>query len=547
MLLELKSILAKDVLAELKNIEFFLNETEILEKEKDKYPMFSEFEKKEPNFLQKIFNTKENKEYNQFEKDKSENRKKIDEIDTQILNRYKKNKEFINKKDDLKSKIELIKKAKNIKDLGIEFDKSISILKENNIPLVLSSEDTEMIENQSDYNSLSDCLLVHKTRYSPENNIVKCTTSSGAKVTRSFTIEDKEYEHEIEIKRETVHFSINGEVSGHLYGDWDDCKYVVMVPASEVPKEQIGLLATQDTALKGDVMLTDKCYILAPKNEMEEIKNKNDKLNIVGYDGEYKPEYLKTFISSLGYRVENVGSWSWNDKESQDKFNVLREKTGIEGTAHSYSKLNYEDNKKTSANSLSNIVLAVKNNGLIEKEEDIEKIALELMKNKHPTIGAILLEAYGFGTEYMGERDFNFEYLKEEMKNIGMNMDEKLDAIDKNYKNNGIASIRNDNKIVEPSEETDDKDFLEYYNNNFKPRKEQLKNIKTQNDLYTAYFINSALKEIYINKDIDKSKEGLKALVKDDKEIIENYVASLTEKTESNKPFEKEENLKEEI
>lgn len=123
---------------------------------------------------------------------------------------------------------------KNIQELGISFKEGVEILKSHNTPLVLDAGDKKPILNPEVYDGLHNFALVHKTNYLPSDSVIKTSAAAGAKLKSSYAYKQgsqlKEIEYDYYNKRDTVHFSVNGEVRNHVNGQWDQCKYAIIVP-----------------------------------------------------------------------------------------------------------------------------------------------------------------------------------------------------------------------------------------------------------------------------------------------------------------------------
>ena len=120
-------------------------------------------------------------------------------------------------------------------------------MKENNIPIVLTEEDKYITPQEKEYKGLEDFILVHKTDFIPTQSKIKSAKDSQALVNEQIILNGKEYNYMYKRERNTVHFAVNGEVSSHAYGNWDNCKYAVLIPIIDIPKEKIEMFASVDT------------------------------------------------------------------------------------------------------------------------------------------------------------------------------------------------------------------------------------------------------------------------------------------------------------
>ena len=99
-------------------------------------------------------------------------------------------------------------------------------------------------------------VAVHLTNYFPENGVIR--TSGDAKRIQV----GSEF---VYAPRETLHFSLNGGVGGHLSGDWSGCKYAILIPL-ELIFDRIYSLASEDTYILGNLTLPKSSEIICLKN-----------------------------------------------------------------------------------------------------------------------------------------------------------------------------------------------------------------------------------------------------------------------------------------
>ena len=212
---------------------------------------------------------------------------------------------------------------KSIKDLGISFQEARKILKEKNVPLILEETDKFLIDNPESYAGLEDFVLVHKTRYIPEDGLIK--TRKGTGLTSSTSLaSDKIGTLEYAEERNTIHFSVNGEVSSHSYGNWEDCQYAIITPFVKMPPNQLRSGAVMDTYFEGDVNLPNEAIILCPKSEIELVRSKNPNQLVVGYQGENVKGYADAMVGILGHHIEQIGMWDWYSSNSAKYYEMLR-------------------------------------------------------------------------------------------------------------------------------------------------------------------------------------------------------------------------------
>lgn len=232
---------------------------------------------------------------------------------------------------------------KTLEDYHLTLQDAIKLLNDNNIPIVLTEEDKKaIIDIPREYNEkgMESIVLVHKTDYIPHSSKIRSNRDAKA---IAGTIETKfndgsDYKIDVPSKRRTVHFSMNGEVGSHSYGNWDSKKYAIIIPFNDIPKENIAAANPEDTWTKDSVRLTANTWILCPKGEKEQIQEENPNINIIEYEGKCVSGYVNSFVTNLGYRYEEVGVHSWNDEKSSEEICRTISNNGFRRDIHYYSK-----------------------------------------------------------------------------------------------------------------------------------------------------------------------------------------------------------------
>lgn len=341
-------------------------------------------EKKHFSLIQKVLTKRgEYKEYKKEGEEQNQKVRKASEIRTKLFVEKTRTEKKI---QELEEKLQQLKKidfsemenAKVIKSLGINLFEAFSILEKNNIPIVLTEADKIVTKVESDYSSKGDVIGVHKTQFAPTGSKIRTAKDVKAVFKDTITINGQKYEYEYMSERDTVHMAMNGEVSSHTGGCWDDCKYSILIPMSDIPNEKIGYANSVDTFTKGSLSLSQNCWILCPINEVEQIKKNNPKVNVIGYEGKSVFGYSGPFLSALGYKAEDIGMGSWCNEESRKQFERLMKKEGIKIKQH-FGTYFYEDEKTlTEINSLVSICKVIKDNGLIKDSKDIPDVVEQL-------------------------------------------------------------------------------------------------------------------------------------------------------------------------
>lgn len=251
--------------------------------------------------------------------------------------RFKKRKQIF---DESQKYFILRKKILELKSKLAEVNRDLSpeefkiLVKERK--LVLTEEDKTVLYNSSDFKSLSELCLVHKCDYMPFNNEIKSALNSGAESVRSFRIGSETYEYKHKEQRNTVHFSANGEVGSHDLGNWDVRRYAIIVPFECLVNYLISARSC-DSFVRDKALLNDKCYILCPKEEVEKVRNDNNLVNVIPYEGNNVSGYANAVISFLGYKCESISNHGWLG-DDQSLYEKLMRKHNLSMLDHMSTK-----------------------------------------------------------------------------------------------------------------------------------------------------------------------------------------------------------------
>lgn len=175
-------------------------------------------------------------------------------------------------------------------------------------------------------------------------------------------IGDKKFHIHITKARETIHFSANGEVGSHMEGNWDEKKYAILIPYSEMPKEKIVQAPCYDTYTKGSISLNNHTYILVPSDEIETTESQNPGVNVIGYDGKNVTGYANALVSILGYNQYAVGTHEWHNSKDERKYNDLMTADGFDLSSHSSTKEYYQENFSMQTEHILGIIDEITNN-----------------------------------------------------------------------------------------------------------------------------------------------------------------------------------------
>lgn len=217
--------------------------------------------------------------------------------------------------------------------------------------------------------TIDDCILIRTTNIFPTDKIVQTPANGNA---YSFTtndlfikaIENKtskkqadvnkdDYNIYYDICRTTIHFTINGLVSSHMYGNFDDRAYIIMEPLKHhIDEESLIGLRVEDTYFDNDIALSDEAIILIPSQHFEKIAadpNYQETLrhfNVLLFDGD-EVHAVNYVLNQLGYNAFLTNQHGYVSGPEEDKMvNFicdLAEEKNIPVDKHCYSSVGCQD------------------------------------------------------------------------------------------------------------------------------------------------------------------------------------------------------------
>lgn len=293
--------------------------------------------------------------------------------------------------EEIEKEILSIKSIKDVRKLGFSnFYEALKFLEEKGIMPILTEEDKIIIDNNMDYESTESLVAVHKTNYVPTHDEIKTTYGASASKTNKVTIDGIEYEYSYSVDRDTVHTCLNGEVGSHEFGSWDNCKYAVLFPVSDIPVQNIGSMCPVDTFILGNVELTENAWILCPKDEVEKIKKMNPKVNVIGYNGESVLGYANALLTQLGYKYESANKHSWHNEEAVGQLSIIAKENGLNTTPHASTSFFENEKMLTEINRSVSLIRMLIDNNLVNSIEDYQNI-MEQLKSQSCNLGKLLM------------------------------------------------------------------------------------------------------------------------------------------------------------
>lgn len=377
--------------------------------------------------------------------------REVKEIKVEPLQKQMEKTEDYNEKARLSGKIREIQKAKTISELGLNLEEAKKILEEHDIPFVLGEEDKAITEREGGFQGLEDFILVHETRYQPTQNRIKSPKEAGARIGESITLKGKEYKYEIPYMRNTVHFAVNDEVNtSHGYMNIDGAPYAILIPMIDVPRERLKGTASDMYTFNGGAEITPQSYILCLKGEGEKVKKDNPNATVIECEGNEVNGYSRAFLSTIGYKQTDTGWYGFtevteNGEQREKDFIRIMKENKIEIRTHRWSEENTEEIAYKFFNRAMAICHIIKENGLINSEEDSTKILKDVLE-RNPL-------------EYRIESKEVIEYIKNKMEEEGLDptsivdrkaissneiIQQAVQKIVREKNNDGIKQIKDD-------------------------------------------------------------------------------------------------------
>lgn len=175
--------------------------------------------------------------------------------------------------------------------------------------------------------SVKDFVLVRTTNFYPKDGIVETLDKHTAPEYNKSLFKDEikdaglnveEFDTLDFVSRRTSHYTLNGLVASHMYGNFEGRKFIIVEPFEEQINND-GLLSIDesDTYFECDLKLSDKAIILIRLEEYKEmykdpIKRKQlQKMNIRIFTEDEKIA-VKVLLHDLGYVYEELDEWGYS-------------------------------------------------------------------------------------------------------------------------------------------------------------------------------------------------------------------------------------------
>lgn len=202
-----------------------------------------------------------------------------------------------------------------------------------NITYIDASEEEDTIDdlvNKGDDYTIDDCVLVRTTDIFPTSRTIRVPKKDNAYSFGPSSIMGDAIEKEIKSRypnlddiaiyeeknkynvvfetcRSTVHFTLNGLVESHMYGNFDNRSFIIFEPLKyHINSKALKSLRVEDVYFDDDVELSSESSILISENIYNSIANNLELLealndyNVFVYRGDQRVAVRKA-LQSLGY------------------------------------------------------------------------------------------------------------------------------------------------------------------------------------------------------------------------------------------------------
>ncbi len=282
---------------------------------------------------------------------------------------------------DLEMTINQIKNAKSLADLNITPAEAVILLEKNGIKPVLDESDRQIYFRPHQYQSKADLIAVRKMFTAPTSNRISTPKEAGAERFERITFDREEYGFSYPAENNTVQVSLNNELGMARYAELEKCRYTVLQPLDEIPNEKIGALISHRTYTRGGIDLTKNAWILCPERKVENVKLSNPHVHVLGYRGENSLGFAAPFISQLGYHVEQMGQFGWEDSFSLNQLDNIARQENIPSARYDAETSDLEDESfLLDANRVVALMRMLIDEKLIKTPNDFENLRPQLRR-----------------------------------------------------------------------------------------------------------------------------------------------------------------------
>jgi low affinity Fe/Cu permease len=188
------------------------------------------------------------------------------------------------------TKKELESRKKALEKMYNEYEEVPEYIEIKDGNLVITDKSNEELQkfdlSNEEFENEPNKILVHVTNFFPKNHTI--LNQYSANVVSRTTVKYNGIDRYVPclLHRHTTHFTVNTVVSSsHGYGNWDDCRFVIIDGYKEHENELHG--SKNDAWIIDNVKLSKNATILVNINDKEKLKNENlEDYNIIYYNGE---------------------------------------------------------------------------------------------------------------------------------------------------------------------------------------------------------------------------------------------------------------------
>ncbi len=254
---------------------------------------------------------------------------------------------------------------------------------DKNIELSMEMKKQDLIKQKLErgFYTASDIVLVRATDHVPKNGVIKALSNVPfvCKLNDAFhevayryilktpdKIKDLDYNKSMQIitedtqkarefspwstqYRSSVHFCLNGIVSSHMQGNFDNNYIVIMEPfAGNESTANILAVRGEDTYFKDEVQLSDKAIILIEASHLDELldQNINPNIKIIPYRGDRDVSVEWVLLAMFDVVPELIGKDYIIESETSKMITDFISVNNYPSDKHWYSKSYKEDDEK---------------------------------------------------------------------------------------------------------------------------------------------------------------------------------------------------------
>ncbi len=278
----------------------------------------------------KIFTTNKVIERIKSVQDKKEQERMYDEYVHDFLNGVEETDEYFVKYFKESDFMRERAKRKICQQYEVQYDKEPLVIydaKEDELKKLDRVNRKRAEERLNKETTASDLVLVRTTNVFPKHGVVEILDKHSMP-----ELEDSLFRREINesgleqkdfglysfINRRTSHWTLNGLVASHMYGNFEGRNFIIVEPfEKQVNNDGLLSIDESDTYFNGDLKLSDKAIILMKLEEYKErykdpTKRKEmENMNVRLFVGDERIA-VKMLLQELGYVYEDIGTWGYD-------------------------------------------------------------------------------------------------------------------------------------------------------------------------------------------------------------------------------------------